>query len=87
MADKPKVKLIVANATRIKAGDRLFVTIDPQFAYLAGVVEQSLNDLGADGIVLPLPKDALQFFAIEERVEITVDPKIAAIDKRFKGVL
>lgn len=73
----PKVEIILAETHRIKAGDRLFITIDPGFADYAGSIGLSLRNQGIDVLgVLPVPKGSIQFFAIESGVEVNLDPAL-----------
>lgn len=76
-ATTPEVRIVLAEAHRVQAGDALFVTIDPQFADYADDVQECLRSLGVEkALVLPIPKGAVQFFAIEETITVSVDPAL-----------
>ena len=72
----PKVEIIVSEAHRIKPGESLFVTVDPQFADLIPEVETRLFELGVPAAALPLPSGAIKFFAVEKGVEVSVEKDV-----------
>lgn len=76
---QPEVRVVLAEAHRVRAGDKLFVTVDPQFTNYLAEIYASLEELGVEAHVFPLPRGAVQFFAIEQTINVRMDPEIARL--------
>ena len=76
MADKPKVELVIAEATKIEPGNRLIVCIDPRWGDLVTEIDEALNHFGVEALILPVPAKDIRFWQIGPDVRLEMAPAL-----------